>query len=338
MTNASRLVSTGSRLLKQMASQQPTAQAAKKAASGATTAGQSRPGFAPPGLNARAGGGKAHSGSASPQTRGSLASFQSGAAFQSPQGAFPLRPGTGLQHLQSVRPLNTVAAAESTITAREAALPGVYTAIPADNLPEHADNQKRLEAGVQKFLQQASVQAEIAAGKDVRDCVADALPGLLEQAQLSTDIYQPKDATQLAGYGRYLLHSHAKEGESFCLQLFAFDARQKTPIHDHPNECASFILKGNLSERIYRPTGETKDKTPLADKTDKNARPQGSWAGFGPDELGVPHSLKNKSGDIALSVHLYRDMDGLSEGQQIAAKTKFERTPKAPKPAVAPAE
>lgn len=79
---------------------------------------------------------------------------------------------------------------------------------------------------------------------------------------------------------------------------------------------------------------------PLATKDKKNERLQGAMDGFGPTQLDVPHSLKNTSGDIALSVHLYRDMDGLSEGQQIAAKTKtkFERTPKAPKPAVAPAE
>lgn len=247
-------------------------------------------------------------------------------------------PDASAEGASAKRPRTSLLGADSGIAAREAKLDKVYTPLSLQARQTHAANQKRLDAGVQKLLQNASVQAEIAAGKDVRDCVADALKGLLEEAQLSTDIYQPKDATQLAGYGRYLLHSHAKEGESFCLQLFAFDARQKTPIHDHPNECASFILKGNLSERIYRPTGETKDNTPLAEKTERNARTEASWAGFGPDELGVPHSLKNKSGDIALSVHLYRDMDGLSEGQQIAAKTKFERTPKAPKPAVALAE
>ncbi|MDA8446407.1 cysteine dioxygenase [Paracidovorax valerianellae] len=224
------------------------------------------------------------------------------------------------------------------IATREAALDKVYTAVSAQNQQKHIGNQKRLEAGIRSFLGQASVKADIAAGKDVRDCVAGALDGLLKEAQLSTDVYQPKSG-ELAGYGRYLLHSHAEAGESFCLQLFAFADGQKTPIHDHPNECASFVLKGNLWERLYSPT-ETPEgaPVPLAVKDKKNERLQGSMDGFGPTELGIPHSLKNTSGDIALSVHLYRDMDGLSDRQQIAAKTKFERAPKAPQPDAAAAE
>ncbi len=247
-------------------------------------------------------------------------------------------PDATAEGASAKRPRTSLPGADAGIAAREARLDKVYTPLSLQARQTHAANQKRLDAGVQKLLQNASVQAEIAAGKDVRDCVAGALEGLLAEAQLSTDIYQPK-SNDLAGYGRYLLHSHAKEGESFCLQLFSFADKQKTPIHDHPNECASFILKGNLWERLYYPSDSPAGaQVPLATKDKKNERLQGSMDGFGPTQLDVPHSLKNTSGDIALSVHLYRDMDGLSDNQQIAAKTRFERAPKAAKPAVAPAE
>lgn len=164
---------------------------------------------------------------------------------------------------------------------------------------------------------------------DFRDLVALALPKVLADAGFDPSIYQPRNES-IGGYGRYLLHSESEPANPFCLQMFAFLPRQKTPIHDHPNECASFIAQGELAERLYSPpTGHMSPSgLQVVEKEHKNPREAGSFAGFGPTELGIPHSLKNKSDNVAVSVHLYRDMDGITEGARVAAKSVFERTPK----------
>lgn len=177
---------------------------------------------------------------------------------------------------------------------------------------------------------------------DFRDLVALALPTILRDAKFDPSIYEPRNDT-INGYGRYLLHSDDNAKESFCLQMFAFSPKQKTPIHDHPNECASYVVHGELSERLYSsPTGGASENgRQLVEKNAKNSRELGSIDGFGPNELNIPHSLKNKSGELAVSVHLYRDMDGLTPGnehtrsQQVAAKEMFDRVPKS-KPATLP--
>ncbi len=116
----SKLLSAGNRFVKQMASQ-TTSQAAKKTQSGATAAGQQRPGLAPTGLNARAGGAKVHPEPVSQQPRANLQSFRQGTApgtfagqaqprtqtpaFQPPQSQpFAARPGSGYQRASSPAP------------------------------------------------------------------------------------------------------------------------------------------------------------------------------------------------------------------------------------------
>jgi hypothetical protein len=76
-----------------------------------------------------------------------------------------------------------------------------------------------------------------------------------------------------------------------------------------------------LTERLYKAA----EADGQVIKTQKNERPQASWAGFDGTQLEVPHSLKNHSDSMAVSVHLYRDMDGISPGQQVAAADKFVR-------------
>ena len=165
-----------------------------------------------------------------------------------------------------------------------------------------------------------------AAGLDFREIVANELPGLLQKTGFDAGIYAAR-SNNLTGYGRYLLHSDPDPKERFCLQIFAFDPGQKTPIHNHPNECASYIAQGALMERLYeRPEDAAAAGHPgKVTKRVKDDRPQSSWAGFDNTQLDVPHSLKNHSNSLAVSVHMYRDMDGVSARQQVAAAGIFER-------------
>lgn len=204
----------------------------------------------------------------------------------------------------------------------EMRLPGIYTMLAAPAARErHGHHQEAL----------AHALAELKArpredGLDFREIVARELPGLLQKTGFDAGIYAARNS-EVGGYGRYLLHSDPDPKERFCLQIFAFDPRQKTPIHNHPNECASYIAQGVLMERVYELPQDAADAGHAGQvaKLQKNERPQASWAGFDLTQLQVPHSLKNKSDSLAVSVHLYRDMDGVSEGQQVAAADKFER-------------
>lgn len=208
------------------------------------------------------------------------------------------------------------------LTQSEMRLPGIYTMLAAPAARErHGHHQEAMAQALAEL--KALPRAD---GQDFREVVARELPGLLQKAGFDASIYAAR-SSEVGGYGRYLLHSDPDPKERFCLQIFAFDPRQKTPIHNHPNECASYIAQGTLMERLYElpEAAAAAGHAGQVAKTQKNARPQASWAGFDPTQLQVPHSLKNHSGSVAVSVHLYRDMDGVSAGQQVAAADKFER-------------
>ncbi len=215
-----------------------------------------------------------------------------------------------------------VTGAAMALSQAELRLPAIYTPL-AD--PAGREQHGRHQEALAQALAELKAQPR-ADGLDFRNLVAQELPDLLEKAGFTAGIYAAR-SSEVGGYGRYLLHSDADLKERFCLQIFAFDPRQKTPIHNHPNECASYIAQGALMERLYElpETAAADGHAGQVTKRQKNQRPQTSWAGFDSAELQVPHSLKNHGGSMAVSVHLYRDMDGVSQGQQVAAADKFER-------------
>jgi predicted metal-dependent enzyme (double-stranded beta helix superfamily) len=200
----------------------------------------------------------------------------------------------------------------------ETKLTGVYTPLTTPQARAvHASNQEEV---AQKLAELKALPCT--EGTDFRDVVAQHLVGMLKKSTFDPGIYQAR-SSEVGGYGRFLLHSDPKE--SFCLQVFAFNPRQKTPIHNHPNECASYVVMGSLVESIY----ETKAAAAAAGhpgrlrEIESHARPEASGAAFSRDELHVAHSLANVSDAKAVSTHLYRDMDGLSPGQQVGAAEKF---------------
>lgn len=153
------------------------------------------------------------------------------------------------------------------------------------------------------------------------DLLAQELPRLLDSIDFDASIYRPRDEADKHGYGRFLLHSD----DHFCLQMFSFGKDQETPPHDHPNECASYIVKGALLETLFSNSESAVDvdgqrKVSVADVSE---RPTGSLAAFDKLHLNIPHVLAHNEGDYALSAHLYRGIDGLTQGQQVAALHKF---------------
>lgn len=215
-----------------------------------------------------------------------------------------------------------VTGAATALIQAELRLPEIYTMLAAPAARErHGHHQEALAQALAEL--KARPRAD---GLDFRDIVARELPGLLRKVGFDAGIYAARNS-EVGGYGRYLLHSDPDPKERFCLQIFAFEPRQKTPIHNHPNECASYIAQGTLMERVYELPQDAADAGHAGQvaKLQKNERPQASWAGFDLTQLLVPHSLKNKGDSLAVSVHLYRDMDGVTQGQQVATADKFAR-------------
>lgn len=214
-------------------------------------------------------------------------------------------------------------AAATALRQAELRLPGIYTTLAT---PAAQARHGHHQAAVAQALAELKAQPR-ANGQDFREIVAQALrQGLLQQTGFDAGIYAARNS-EVGGYGRYLLHSDADPKERFCLQVFAFNPTQKTPIHNHPNECASYVAQGALVERVYELPEEAaaSEHAGRVTKMRKDDRPHTSWAGFDDKHLQVPHSLKNHGDAMAVSVHLYRDMDGVSERQQVAAAGKFER-------------
>lgn len=182
-------------------------------------------------------------------------------------------------------------------------------------LQTHANNQLNVFHAMQAS-REGFQGSESEYRLDLKSRLPDLLLHLVDQDLLDLSIYKPS-GDDIHGYGKYLLFTNPDTAQPYCLQLFAFAVGQKTPIHDHPCECMSVLLKGNLLERFYKVDTENPNKV---QKIDKVPRSVGSTGLIDLGHLDIPHSLKNKanaySGDappsetMAISVHLYEGIDG----------------------------
>jgi predicted metal-dependent enzyme (double-stranded beta helix superfamily) len=195
---------------------------------------------------------------------------------------------------------------------------GLYEVpLPEQRLQEHADNQERAAGAIHQFFEN---QRGAVLPQDRPARLAEYLFEVLQEAGFDPDVYVPRDPGHAHGYGKYLLYTDGNHGVPYCLQIFACGQNQKTPIHDHPVDCTSVVVKGWLRERFYRAQPDGR-----AFKTSKHERGVGSTASLKPNEPNI-HSIKNASDQAAVSVHLYR-LDGV--GRPAAVEAVFERTPKA---------
>lgn len=182
------------------------------------------------------------------------------------------------------------------------------------------------------FTAMSTLRVQFKGGEtDFRQLLRTRLPELLvelvREDKLNLSIYREK-SEGVHGYSKFLLFTNPNPDHKYCLQLFAFAPFQKTPIHDHPCECMSVVVQGELSERFYGSVS-TVGGPASAEKTHSKPRPIGSSGILDLAHLDVPHSLKNKkavqlsiraSGEFlrlnlqalppAISVHLYEGIDG----------------------------
>lgn len=157
---------------------------------------------------------------------------------------------------------------------------------------------------------------------DIPRQISERIADLLAEADLDLEAYQARG--QASGdYGKFLLFSSLTldnallREKSFCVQLFCFEPGQATPIHNHPCECASLVLQGEISEREYVPLCPG-----LARKTTTRLRQAGNRCELEVQQHNLPHSLRNSNAARSITAHVYT-IDGISPQQTSAVRDIF---------------
>lgn len=173
-----------------------------------------------------------------------------------------------------------------------------------------------------------------------QNLLGDKLTGILmhlkESKQLDLSQYKAKN-NHKNGYAKYLLYSHRHHQTPYCLQLFVFSPKQtletselerlevpeskqlnpqrghRTKLHNHIASCSSSILQGTLEEALYTPIQGFRKNAPLAQEIGRRIRETGSVDGFDDNALSTVHRLENIGTDQAITVHYYREMDGIEK-------------------------
>jgi len=175
--------------------------------------------------------------------------------------------------------------------------------------------------------------------------LTDMLMGMKDNKQLNLAHYQAKN-NHKNGYAKFLLYSNSNTPLPHCLQLFVFLPKQtaespvtnnqqaqssklinhqrgqRTKLHNHIAPCASYVLQGTLEETTYCPIEGFRKNSPLAIETGRQRRETGSADGFNEHELNTVHRLENIGNDIAISVHYYREMDGIQHETEKASSLR----------------
>jgi len=192
----------------------------------------------------------------------------------------------------------------------------------------HVQNRQRVNSSIQKFTETLPSGLD-AAG--IRSAIEKNMASILKDAKFDPDVYPlpaeyPKEKGDEKGINAYskllLAKSPAGSKAPYCMQIFVFSEKQKTPIHDHPVECTSLCVKGAPLHRSYV-IGE--DGKPEKQKDLSITRHEWEAAKVFPDQPNI-HSIKAKSGPV-VTVHFYH-MDGISQNkdgfdQTRAVKTNF---------------
>jgi len=175
--------------------------------------------------------------------------------------------------------------------------------------------------------------------------LTDMLMGMKENKQLNLAHYRAKN-NHKNGYAKFLLYSSSNTPLPYCLQLFVFLPKQtaespatnnqqvqtsklinhqrgqRTKLHNHIAPCASSVLQGTLEETTYSPIQGFRKNSPLAMETGRRLRETGSTDGFNEHELDTVHRLENIGNDTAISVHYYREIDGIQHETEKASSLR----------------
>jgi predicted metal-dependent enzyme (double-stranded beta helix superfamily) len=123
---------------------------------------------------------------------------------------------------------------------------------------------------------------------------AEALGRHLPGPQILT---RQERAGDLTGYRTHLVH--VEPDGSFSIVALVWLPGQVTPIHDHVTWCVSGVLQGAEYEELFA----LHDDGAALDEVGRNTSGAGDVTGFAPP--GDIHRVRNRGGDVAISLHVY---------------------------------
>jgi len=182
---------------------------------------------------------------------------------------------------------------------------------PAD-LARHVQNQAHIANAVQDFKNGLVQEDANISPQAIRLLVEENIASILQKAEFDPHPYRAK-GSGVHDYGKYLVYTDENRGAPFCFQFFRFNDHQKTPIHDHPCDCTSLVVFGQVRERHYEKIAGQLIKTKKEDRFPGSRRAIDMQAN-------QPHSIKNSSDAPAGTLHVYR-IDGVE--QAAAVRTIF---------------
>jgi predicted metal-dependent enzyme (double-stranded beta helix superfamily) len=188
----------------------------------------------------------------------------------------------------------------------------------------HFNNQQRIAKVIIGCQEKFYMEHPVATPAGFRKFLEASIEKVLIEAEFDTSPYvckitDPSDHGFIHGYAKYLLYGDDNDGAPFCLQYFHFAPGQKTPLHDHPVACVSFVVKGQIVERHYQALSATEARKTRI--TNRDFFDRKSILDLSQPNI---HSLKNKQTRHAGSVHFYY-MDG--DVTSRAVKTIYQKAP-----------
>lgn len=178
----------------------------------------------------------------------------------------------------------------------------------------HALNSIFVEREVLNFREKLKDVPEKEFQSSLESKLSEILLDGLSSKKIDISYYKPAGDNK-RGYGKYLLYSNPDKSNPFCFQLFVFGEGQKTRLHNHIAPCSTTVLQGAIEESLYEAALGTRKGEPLAKFVSSSVREQGSLAGFDSEQLNEIHQIrnvnKNKGDGYAITVHYYKDMDGV---------------------------
>lgn len=240
-----------------------------------------------------------------------------------------------------------------------------------DGMVAHAKNSIIVSKQVAQLRQENPHLDEPQFQNLLGEKITDILLNLKSKNILDLSHYQPVN-TKKNGYAKYLLYSQSHQKFPFCFQIFTFAPKQemrasgldtplssaekkevnelrghRTRMHNHLAPCASSVLLGTMQETLYKPVEGTRKGDPLAQEFQKNIRDTGTVDGFDEEELNIVHALENIGPEKAVTMHFYKEIDGVDMetdkasglrhiSENLAGKAnvaQFYRAVKADKPA-----
>jgi hypothetical protein len=220
-----------------------------------------------------------------------------------------------------------------------------YNLLPLSGMVVHAQNTIAVTHEINKLRAANPALDENEFQNLLGEKLTDMLMGMKDNKQLNLAHYQAKN-NHKNGYAKFLLYSNSNTPLPHCLQLFVFLPKQtaespvtnnqqaqssklinhqrgqRTKLHNHIAPCASYVLQGTLEETTYCPIEGFRKNSPLAIETGRQRRETGSADGFNEHELNTVHRLENIGNDIAISVHYYREMDGIQHETEKASSLR----------------